>query len=259
MSRCLPCSPYRQNGARSRSPPAAGTWQEDTMPTGTGCAGQSKDLPALCPTGLQGHWAARSQPLLGTARGLQQQLLNTSVLWLPQQPRHLGSGSSTSRGSSLDTRTSIPQEKALRSFPVSPTSPTPLCSIPDTPAPVPRRRCAPPVAPLALHRRRRDPAPSPSPSHSNVRSQFPAAPSPIPIPAPTSSSTVPPLLVCSVSLLRLLMVGCRGGGWCRLLRSSAGPGRGAGGVPRCWCAGAVRGGAALPSRITYGVPGRRRC
>lgn len=56
------------------------------------------------------------------------------------------------------------------------------------------------------------------------------------------------------------MVGCRGGGVV-----PAAPELGRAGVPVCGAAVLVRGsgagrcGAALPSRITYGVPGRRRC
>lgn len=105
---------------------------------------------------------------------------------LPSPQQHLGSGSPTTRGSSPDTESSIPQKRrcAPSRLPRRPGAASavrgPALFPARHPAPLPRRRCAPaavprrsiPAAPSllpplfpALHR---DPAPSPIPSHLDV-------------------------------------------------------------------------------------------
>lgn len=147
---------------------------------------------------------ARPHPLLGAARGLQDQLANTSVLWLPQPGPSSPARSSPGIWAPVPRRPEAPALTPGPLFPKRdaallpgspdapvppPRSPIPPCSIPSTPAPVPRRRCAPPAVPRhpgvpspparPWSLRRSDPAPAPFPtppgSQRRRRSQFPGA------------------------------------------------------------------------------------
>lgn len=277
----------RHTGSRARSPPPwskcvpsrlqePGVLQPQELGDGPPCPRAVARLEGAgtCQfPALRGCWAEEGAPSRGSPspspnpslscspeRAPASQLPDASMLGLPRpdlgspsrgDPAIPAPVSPTTRGSSPDAVSSVPRRRGCAPSPVPrhPWSRIPRRPIPGSPTPHARF-----PASLALHPRFPEaPVPQTPPM---PRPRFP----------PTSSSTLPLPLVCSVSLLRLLMVGCRGlegrggggdrgeGGWGVL---PAAPG-----VPvRCRCAGGGAGwcGAALPSQFTYGVPGLHRC